>query len=333
MRVDKRRYRGWLLPVSHMTKRQAQAKYDRIRAENIVNGNKIANNKLSTKKIFAQHEAYLQTHKQSSYKTIQYMFKRIAYFQGYKTITDSLIKKYQKKRLADGVLGSTINRELELAKAAFNRALRGNQVVVNPFVRFDKFTEVERTRYLTQEELKALLGVLKKVSSYKSPHLYEIVLTAIYTGMRLGEILNLHKGQIDFDMGIITIKAIGTRKYMNHKVIPAPILLLDIFREKLKTATNGYVFENPYTEQPHGNIRKGFVAALKKAGIKDFRFHDLRHTFATYALMATKDIRAVQTLLGHTDVRTTQRYAHVLIAHKVDAMSRTTHLITTLQDN
>lgn len=116
---------------------------------------------------YGMNMAYLQTHKKSSYKTIQYMFKRIAYFHGHKTITDSLIKNYQKKRLADGVLGSTINRELELAKAAFNRALRGNQVVANPFVRFDKFTEVERTRYLTQEELKALLGVLKKVSSYK----------------------------------------------------------------------------------------------------------------------------------------------------------------------
>jgi len=159
------------------------------------------------------------------------------------------------------------------------------------------------------------------------------VLTAIYTGMRLGEILNLHKRQIDFDMGIITIKAIGTRKYMNHKVIPAPPLLLDIFREKLKTVTNGFVFENPYTNQPHGTIRKGFVAALNKAEIKDFRFHDLRHIFATYALMATKDIRAVQTLLGHTDVRTTQRYAHVLISHKTDAMSQTTHLIAGLHNN
>ena len=151
--------------------------------------------------------------------------------------------------------------------------------------------------------------------------------------MRLGEILNLHKRQIDFDMGIISIKAIGTRKYMNHKVIPAPPLLLDIFREKLKAATNGYIFENPYTQQPHGTIRKGFVAALKKAGIKDFRFHDLRHTFATYALMATKDIRVVQTLLGHTDVRTTQRYAHVLISHKAEAMSQTTHLITAMHDS
>jgi integrase len=258
------------------------------------------------------------------------MFKRIAYFHGHKTITDNLIKNYQKKRLSEGVSGSTINRELELGKAAFNRAIRKNQVATNPFVGFDKFTETERTRYLTQEELKALLGALKKVSNYKSPHLYEIVLTAIYTGMRLGEILNLHESQVDFDIGIISVKALGTRKYMNHKVIPAPPLLLDVFKEKLKASTNGYVFENPYTGRPHGNIRHGFVAALKKAGIKDFRFHDLRHTFATYALMATKDIRAVQTLLGHTDVRTTQRYAHVLISHKADAMSKTTNLITSM---
>jgi len=148
MRVDKRRYRGWLLPVSHMTKREAQKEYDRIRAEHIVNGNKIANSKLSTKNIFAQHEAYLQTHEKSSYKTIQYMFKRIAFFHGHKTITDGLVKNYQNMRLADGVSGATINRELELAKAAFNRALRKDQAGVNPFVGFDKFTGVERTRYI-----------------------------------------------------------------------------------------------------------------------------------------------------------------------------------------
>ena len=165
MRVEKRRYRGWLLPVSHMTKRKAQEEYDRIRAEHIVNGSEIAKKATSTKDIFSQHEAYLKIHKQTSYKTIQYMFKRIAYFHGHKPITDSLIKSYQKKRLADGVSGATINRELELARTAFNRAIRKDQVSTNPFVGFDKFTEVERTRYLTQEELRALLRASKKVSN------------------------------------------------------------------------------------------------------------------------------------------------------------------------
>ena len=91
------------------------------------------------------------------------------YFHGHKTITDGMIKNYQEKRLADGVSGSTINRELELAKAAFNRALRKDQAGVNPFAGFDKFTEVERSRYLTQEELKALLGALKKFGSTSPP--------------------------------------------------------------------------------------------------------------------------------------------------------------------
>lgn len=151
--------------------------------------------------------------------------------------------------------------------------------------------------------------------------------------MRSKEILNLHERQIDFDLSIITVKATGTMKYRKPKVVPVEPALLAMFARKLKQSNNGYVFENPKTGKPHGSVRNAFVSARKLAGIEDFRFHDLRHTFATYALMASRDIRAVQELLGHTDVRTTQRYAHVLSAQKSDVIAKTTNLITRLLDN
>ena len=132
------------------------------------------------------------------------------------------------------------------------------------------------------------------------------------TGMRLGEIMNLHECQIDFTFGTITVKATGTNKYRKEKVIPVEPSLLEMYASKLEQSESGYVFENPKTHQSMGSVNNAFYTALDNAGIKDFRFHDLRHTFATYALMVSKDIRAVQELLGHTDVRTTQRYAHVL---------------------
>ena len=76
------------------------------------------------------------------------------------------------------------------------------------------------------------------------------------------------------------------------------------------------------------NINKSFKKALKKAGIEDFRFHDLRHTFATYALVRSKDIRGVQEILGHRNIQTTQKYTHVLAREKLNIVNGVGDLIS-----
>lgn len=322
-----KRYRGWLQPVKHMSKRQAKAELEIIRANIIANDKPPTQKRIPAKEIFQAHEHYLKVHKPKSYETIQYMFKKIAFFNKYTVITDKEIRRYQNKRIVDGVSGATINRELELARTAYNRAIKRRKITDNPFANLDKFPEVERTRYLTKDELGRLLDAAKQLTDYKSPHLYAIVLTAIYTGMRSGEILNLQESQIDFELSTITIKATGTRKYRRTKVIPVEATLLTMFAKNLEHSRYGYVFENSSTGKPYNNIRNAFNSVLKLAGINDFRFHDLRHTFATYALLASQDLRAVQELLGHTDVRTTQRYAHVLSVQKSAVISKTTKMI------
>jgi integrase len=327
-----KRHRGWLLPVENMNKRQAKTELEIIRANIIANNIAPTKRDIPSKGIFQRHEKYLKVHKAKTYDRIKYMFKKISFFNKFTVTTEREILRYQNMRMAEGVSGATINRELELARTAYNRAIKNKQSTFNPFANFDKFPEVERTRYLSKDELGRLLNAAKQLTDYKSPHLYEIVLTAIHTGMRSGEILNLHGGQIDFELGTITVKATGTNKYRKPKVIPVEPVLLEMYSRKLKQSQSGYVFENPSTGKPLGNIRKGFVSALEVAGIKDFRFHDLRHTFATYALLASQDIRAVQELLGHTDVRTTQRYTHVMSVQKSEVIAKTSNLITSLLD-
>lgn len=76
------------------------------------------------------------------------------------------------------------------------------------------------------------------------------------------------------------------------------------------------------------DVKKAFKTALKAAGISDFLFHDLRHTFATYALLVSRDIRAVQELLGHKRLQTTQKYAHVLSERKTDTIAKLTTMLS-----
>ena len=93
------------------------------------------------------------------------------------------------------------------------------------------------------------------------------------------------------------------------------IPLISVVRQVLNTVErvqgNDNIFLNPKTAKPFGSFKKSFHAALKRAGIVDFRFHDLRHTFASQLVRNGVDLYTVQRLLGHTTPQMTQRYAHL----------------------
>ena len=80
------------------------------------------------------------------------------------------------------------------------------------------------------------------------------------------------------------------------------------------------MFYNPKTEKPYKNMVKSFDSALRRAGIKDFVFHDLRHTFASQLVMAGVDLATVRELLGHKTLTMTLRYSHLAPSHKVKAV-------------
>ena len=85
---------------------------------------------------------------------------------------------------------------------------------------------------------------------------------------------------------------------------------------------NQYVFVSDRTGKPYTDVKTSFKTALKHAGIEDFRFHDLRHTFASRLVMAGENIRTVQELLGHKDIKMTMRYSHLSTAHKQKAVRK-----------
>lgn len=82
----------------------------------------------------------------------------------------------------------------------------------------------------------------------------------------------------------------------------------------------GFIFVNPETGLPYQDIKKAFNSAKERAGIKNFRFHDLRHTVATRLVEKGIDLAVVQDLLAHSNIQTTMRYAHPVPKRKLEAI-------------
>jgi integrase len=170
-----------------------------------------------------------------------------------------------------------------------------------------------RLRYLTQEECRALINGC-------DAHARPIVVMALNTGMRKGEILNLKWENIDLKNNFILLNQDQT-KNGERKEIPINNTLKEALKGITRRLDIPYVFYNPKTDKPYDNIVKSFYTAMKRAGIKDFRFHDLRHTFASQLVMAGVDLTTVRELLGHKTLTMTLRYSHLAPSHKVNAVN------------
>ena len=232
-----------------------------------------------------------------------------------KDITPQKIERL-KIYLKDGRKNSTVNRYLEALGTLFNIAISNNIAKVNPLKQIKKLKQDNyKLRFLTRDEEKALFNVLNSNRDYL--YFIPIVICALQTGMRKGEILNLKWSNIDFNNRYIEL--LQTKSGKSRK-IPISNKLMS---ELLKLRTNKiseYVFTNPYTRTKYVSIHKGFGEVLKKADIKNFRFHDLRHTAATRMTEMGIDLAVVQEILGHSDVKTTMRYAHPVPERKLKAI-------------
>lgn len=262
-----------------------------------------------------------------SWTTDTYRIQTLKRHFGGKTvaeITPDLVDRYRADRLTSHRPGrkrtispTTVNKEVALLKAMLNRAIAWGLLDMNPLRRVKKLQEPpERLRYLDPEEIDCLLAACP-------PHLRPIVVCGLHTGMRQGEILGLTWDQVDLKQRIIRV--VGT-KTGTARIIPINDLLLDELRRLPRHLGTDFVFWNHETETRFVSIKRAWMTALKKAHITSFRFHDLRHTFASHVQMGLGDLRATQILLGHKDPRMTMRYAHLSDARLRDAVRTLTHL-------
>jgi integrase len=219
------------------------------------------------------------------------------------------VEDYKQKRL-EKVKPPTINRELAILKHMFNLAIRWKYVDGNPVKEVEFFQERElATKTLKKDEAQRLIEA-------SNGNLKPLIIMALNTGMRRGELLKLKWGDLDFDNHFICIKETKTAK-----VRKVPMNLMVERTLKGIERKCDHVFQSPKTKKRQRHIRTGWHNACDRAGIHDFRFHDLRHTAATWMVAAGIDLVTVKEILGHANIKTTMRYAHPTPENKRKAVN------------
>ena len=220
-------------------------------------------------------------------------------------ITPKVLAAYKVQRRLEHAAPATVNKELQLVRHAFNLARREWEWCrENPMHRVSmEHVRNEVDRWLTADEEERLLAS-------SSPWLREIIGFALHTGLRQGEILNLHWQDVDFARGVLVVM---TSKNGTRRTLPLNATVYELLAAKQATTGPG---RGPVFRTPRGNelqvryLAREFCEARDRAGIPDFRFHDMRHTFATRLVQRGVDLYKVQRLLGHKTSLMTQRYAH-----------------------
>jgi len=265
-------------------------------------------------------------------------------------ITPAKIAEYRDKMLAENIGTdeapayrgpATANRYLSALSKAFSNAVKEwHWLQDNPLRRVNKETEsTGRVRFLSDDERKSLLSACQKS---KLPELYLIVLMALTTGMRRGEILGLRWPDVDLERRMIVL---NKTKNGERRSVPAVPEIAALLREhaKVRRLDTDRIFPakpirkkkpDAITEAPNAASKTEdpgplwfdawWYEALKQSGIKDFRFHDLRHTAASYLAMSGATTPEIAAVLGHKTLSMVKRYAHLSDQHTGTVVERMT---------
>lgn len=237
----------------------------------------------------------------SRVKVIREYFKRCRHINNIK-LDD--IEQFKRYLLNKGLKEVTVNRYLEVISKMFNIAIRNDWTTKNPIEQDVKFAlkNDNNFRCLTLKEQNKLLEVVK------GTYLEGIIIFALNTGIRKSDILPLMWEDIkSYNDKVIHLYIRKSNKYVD---MPCTKMLLDFIERTPKENRHGAMFINPLTKQQPREIKRAWNTAKRKVGIKNFRFHDLRHTVATRLVNAGVPLPTVQKVMTHSDITTTMRYVH-----------------------
>lgn len=234
-------------------------------------------------------------------------------------VTASIISENRSKLLSEEIApnktrsSSTVNRYMAALSHVLSIANREWEwISENPCSKLSKLSEPRgRVRFLSDDERSRLLIACKQS---KSRHLYVIVVLALSTGMRLGEILSLSWEQVDLKTCKIILH---DTKNNERRAIPLKGHAYDVVEDwsRIQRIDTKMLFPNKRDPHRHIDIRSPWYTALQKAEIEDFHFHDLRHSAASYLAMNGATLAEIAEVLGHKTLQMVKRYAHLSEAH------------------
>ena len=228
------------------------------------------------------------------------------------------IEKWRNKRLTDGVKPATTNRQINTIKGCLSRAVEWGAIDSHDLNKVKTLTvDNSKVRYLSKDEEARLR---ENLQTCDTDFLEVIVILALNTGMRKGELLSLDWNHVNFDNKILTID-FQNAKSGNTRHLPLNTQAFNTLKQwQQETDGTGFVFKDKNNAQLK-DFPYVWGALLEEAQITNFRFHDLRHHFASKLVMASVDLNTVRELLGHSDLKMTLRYAHLAPEHKAAAVN------------
>ena len=273
---------------------------------------------------------YARAHKRS-WKTDESLYRNhhqevFGSLQMSQVTNDKVMVFLQYKKMSGSASG-TVNRMLVLVRYFYNLAMKWQVagVTENPTKGHKLFKENNKIdRYLSEEESFALKLALGKS---KNPLLKFIVGFLLVTGARKQEALKAEWGHIDWTAKVWRIPLSKSGKVRHIVLSQTALDFLNLIQQRNQELLGNaylncpFVFPNPTTRQPFQNIFYAWNTARRLAGVPDIRIHDLRHTFASTLVNQGVALYEVQKLLGHANIKTTERYAHLAQARLQESAS------------
>jgi integrase len=264
-----------------------------------------------------------------------------------------LVDRWKSTELKAGRKPATINRNLTTLKAALSKAVAWGVIEAHPLTGSKRLKEDNRpkVRYLSDDERVRLFAALRvrdarikterasgnawrKTRHYEplpdlfgvpfADHLEPMITLALNTGVRRGELFALRWRAVDLDRRVLTVEG-ASAKSGHTRHIPLNAEAMRVLAAWRSQAVRGeFVFtanvDTNGNSNPFDNVNKGWRALLRAAGISDFRWHDMRHDFASQLVMRGAPLNTVRDLLGHADLAMTLRYAHLAPEAKASAV-------------
>lgn len=317
-------------------------------------GTKEHEQKKHTLKSFVEEEYSVWV--EANHKDGKGTIKRLKYFveefgdTSLEDIDQRMIEQWRTARIKAGRALATINRDISVLKSMFTTAIEWGHISANPLAKL-KPAKLDngRVRYLSDDEEKRVLVALdereSKIREGRASankwraergyplfpnlsavayvdHLKPMALLSLHTGIRWGELAQLAWEQINFDNAVMTVLG-RTAKTGKTRHIPLNSIASGVLNgwKKQTDETTGLVFGG--TEgKARNNIKKAWLNLMTAAQVKNFRWHDMRHDFASKLVMAGEDLNTVRELMGHADLKMTLRYAHLSPEHKASAVAK-----------